>query len=268
MLDIRYFRNPAFTTGTVGMMLVFLGMFGVMFLITQYFQLVLGFTALGAAIRLLPMTPIMIIVSPLTPRLSARFGAHRVVGVGMLLVASGFVMFTGLGPHTAYLYVLASLLPFISGMALTMSPMTTSIMSAVPTRRAGAGSAMNDATRELGAALGVAVLGSIAASRYKAALASVTAHLPAAAQHQASSSLSGALQVASNLPHNAAIAVRHGADNAFVGGIHVACAVGATLAVLAAGLVVRYLPSRPITETDSAVGAADVVPVAAPALAD
>jgi MFS transporter, DHA2 family, multidrug resistance protein len=263
MLDIRYFRNPAFTTATVGMMLVFLGMFGVMFLLTQYFQLVLGFTALGAAIRLLPMTPIMLIVSPLTPRLSARFGAHRVVGLGMLLVAGGFAMFTGIGPHTAYLYVLGGLLPFISGMALTMSPMTASIMSAVPARRAGAGSAMNDATRELGAALGVAVLGSVAASKYASALSKVTAHLPVAAQHQARASLTSALQVANGLPHSQALVVRHGADVAFIDGIHLACVVGIGLAVMAAGLVLRYLPPRPLSVVVPDRPVVDVAPAMA-----
>jgi len=247
MLDIRYFGNPAFTVGTVGMMLVFLGMFGVMFLLTQYFQLVLGFSALGAAIRLVPMTPIMLTVSPLTPRLSSRFGAQRVVAFGMLLVAAGFVMFSRITPHTAYLYVLASLMPFVSGMALTMSPMTSSIMSAVPPRRAGAGSAMNDATRELGAALGVAVLGSVAASKYSSVLAGVTVHLPAAARSQARSSLTSALSVAAHLPHAAGLAVRNGADAAFVDGIHLACIVGAVLAVGSAALVLRYLPARPAT---------------------
>jgi EmrB/QacA subfamily drug resistance transporter len=253
MLDIRYFRNAAFSTGTGGMMLVFLGMVGVMFLLTQYFQLVLSFSPLGAAIRLLPMTPIMLIVSPLTPRLSARFGAHRVVGVGMLSLATGFAMFTALGPRTPYLYVLACLLPFMSGMALTMSPMTVSIMSAVPARRAGAGSAMNDATRELGATLGVAVLGSIAASKYVSELAHVTRRLPPADRHQARSSLTGALQVAGRLPHATAVVVQHGAKLAFVDGIHVACVAGSGLTVLSAGLVLRYLPhhasSMPLAHT-------------------
>ena len=69
MLDMRFFRNPAFSTGTGGMILVFLAMYGVMFLITQYFQLVLGYSPLGAALRFLPMAPIMIVVAPLTPRL-------------------------------------------------------------------------------------------------------------------------------------------------------------------------------------------------------
>ena len=264
MLDIRYFRNPAFTTGTAGLMLVFLGMYGVMFLLTQYFQLVLGFTPLGAAIRLLPMPPIMLIVSPMTPRLCARFGTHRVVTTGMLFVAGGFLLFSRVGVHTPYLYILASLVPFISGMALTMSPMTGSIMSAVPPRRAGAGSAMNDASRELGAALGVAVLGSVAASKYASALDGVTRHLPKDLQAQARSSLTGAQQVASQLPHAAGAIVRTGADAAFIDGIHLACVVGGALAVAAAVLVFRCLPRTAMETEPVEVG----LPATAPALAD
>ncbi|MBV9285795.1 MAG: MFS transporter, partial [Acidimicrobiia bacterium] len=81
MLDIRYFRDPAFSTGSGGMILVFLGMYGVMFMLTQYLQLVLGYSAFGAAIRFLPMTPIMLLVAPRTPWLSERIGAHRVVAI-------------------------------------------------------------------------------------------------------------------------------------------------------------------------------------------
>jgi EmrB/QacA subfamily drug resistance transporter len=193
MLDMRFFANPAFSTGTGGMILIFLSMFGVMFLITQYFQLILGYSPLGAAMRLLPMAPIMILVSPMTPRLSARFGANRVVAAGMSSVALGLLMFRGLTPHTSYWYVLLSIIPLVSGIALSMSPMTASIMSAVPARRAGAGSAMNDATRELGAALGIALMGSLAASRYTVSLASATAGLPANVKHQANVSLADAL---------------------------------------------------------------------------
>ena len=111
MLDMHFFRNPAFSTGTGGMILVFLAMFGVMFLVTQYFQLVLGYSPLSSALRMLPMAPIMIIVAPLTPRLSRRFGAHRVVAMGMVFVTVGLLMFRALELHTPYLYVLASLHP-------------------------------------------------------------------------------------------------------------------------------------------------------------
>ena len=242
MLDIRYFRVPAFSTGTGGMILVFLAMYGVMFLITQYFQLVLDYSPLSAAVRFLPMAPIMIIVAPTTPRLSERFGAHRTVSFGMCCVAIGLIMFRALGPNTSYWYLLACLIPLVSGIALAMSPMTAAIMSAVPPRRAGAGSAMNDATRELGAALGIAVMGSVAASQYTHAVDKLTRGLPLAAQAAARTSLSDALETARSLPGAAGRALATGAQHAFIDGIHLAVTAGALLALLAAVTVYRYLP--------------------------
>ena len=244
MLDIRYFRKPAFAVGTSGMMLVFLAMFGSMFLLTQYFQLVLGLSPLDAALLLLPMAPIMIIVAPLTPRLSARFGANRTVAGGMLLLAGGFLMLRTIGVDSSPLRVIAALVPMTAGMALAMSPMTAAIMSSVPPRRAGAGSAMNDATRELGAALGIAVMGSIASSQYSSQLAGLTSGLPDAARHAAESSISGAIQVASQLPGSAGEALKLGAESAFVDGLHFAVTAGSVLALGAAFLVWRFLPRQ------------------------
>jgi EmrB/QacA subfamily drug resistance transporter len=244
MLDMRFFRNPAFSTGTGGMVLIFLSMYGVMFLITQYFQLILGYSPLSAALRFLPIAPIMIIIAPMTPKLSARFGANKVVATGMLLAALGLLMFRPLTPHTPYLYVLAAIIPLIAGIAMSMAPMTASIMSAVPERRAGAGSAMNDATRELGAALGIALMGSLAASRYTATLAPVTAHLPASVQQQANVSLADALAAAQNLGGAAGRALTVGAQHAFIDGIQLAVTVGGALSIAAAAIVYRYLPRQ------------------------
>src|SRR4051812_44393005 len=271
MLDMRFFRNPAFSIGTGGMILIFLSMFGVMFLITQYFQLILGYSPLSAALRLLPMAPIMILVSPMTPRLSARFGANRVVAAGMGSVAVGLLMFRALTPRTPYWYVLISIVPLVSGIALSMSPMTASIMSAVPARRAGAGSAMNDATRELGAAFGIALMGSLAASRYSASLAPVTAHLPRSVQRQAGVSLADALAAADKLGGPAGRALTAGAQHAFIDGIQLAVTCGAILAVAAAVVVFRRLPYQaahgtalegPIEamETTAEIGLAGVEP--------
>ena len=170
MLDMRYFRNPAFSVGSGAMMLVFLAMYGVMLLMTQYFQLVLGFSALDTAIRLLPIARIMLVVTPFTPRIVQRFGGNRSVAFGMGLIALGFGLFTQLTIDTPFWFCWLCLAPLMTGVSLSMAPMTASIMSAVPESRAGAGSAMNDATRELGAALGIAVLGSIAASQYSSHL--------------------------------------------------------------------------------------------------
>jgi Na+/melibiose symporter-like transporter len=226
------------------MVLVFLAMYGVMFLISQYFQLILGYTALSTALRLLPMAPIMMLVSPFTPRIVTRFGANRTVAAGMTLIAIGFLFFTKLDVDTAYWYVLVSIFPLVSGISLTMSPMTAGIMSAVPPRRAGSGSAMNDASRELGAALGVAVLGSVAASRYASHLSPHITHLPASAHEAATSSISGALQTAQTLPQAAGAQLATAAEHAFVSGLHVACLAGVILSALAAVLVYRFLPAQ------------------------
>jgi len=243
MLDVRFFENRAFSTGTAGMILIFMSMFGVMFLMTQYLQLILGYSPLGAAIRLLPMAPIMVIVAPLTPRLSARIGANRTVGLGMLFTATGLMLLRVTAVDTPYPVILGCLACCTSGFALAMSPMTAAIMSAVPQRRAGAGSAMNDASRELGAALGVAVMGSLAASQYRGAVGDLTARLPESLQETAQGSISGALAVADRLPAPLADLVRAGAEAAFIDGLHLAVTVGSLLALVAAFVVVRFLPA-------------------------
>ncbi len=244
MLDMKYFRNRAFSTATGGMILVFLSMFGVMFLITQYFQLILGFSPLGSALRFLPIAPVMLIVAPLTPRIAARIGVNRTVALGMSLVSIGFLSFTLLKVDTSYSYVLVFMLVLIGGIALTISPMTASIMSVVPSRRAGAGSAMNDATRELGAALGVAVLGSVAASRYSAGIASAIAPLSPGDQATASASLGAALQTAARLPQDLAGPLVSAAEQAFVNGIHIAAFTGSLLCAGAALAVLKFMPHQ------------------------
>jgi EmrB/QacA subfamily drug resistance transporter len=254
MLDMHLFRSPAFSAGSGGMILIFLAMFGVMFLITQYFQLILGYSPLGASLRFLPMSPIMVLVATRTPRLAARFGAHRIVAAGMTLAAVGLLMFRGLDIDTSYFYVLGSIVPLTTGIAMAMSPMTASIMSAVPSRRAGAGSAMNDATRELGAALGVAVLGSLAASRYSNSFARVLDTVPPASRASARTSLAGALNAAADVGEPGGRSIRLAAQQAFVNGIHFAVTIAACLAGLAAAVVLRFLPHEASHEsaTDSA----------------
>jgi len=117
-------------------------------------------------------------------------------------------------------------------------------MSAVPDRRAGAGSATNDATRELGAALGVAILGSIAASVYRSSLAPTLHSLPASVDERATSSIAGAVQATTGLSASDAHALTTGAQQAFVDGMHMAALVGAVLAVMAVITVMRFLPAR------------------------
>jgi EmrB/QacA subfamily drug resistance transporter len=248
MVDMHYFKNPAFSTGTGGMILVFLSMYGVLFMITQYFQLVHDYTPLQAALRTLPIAVIMIVVAPLTPRLSARFGAHRIVGFGMFSISAAFVLLAELGVHSPYAFMVVCFIPLTVGIALTMSPMTASIMAAVPARRAGAGSAMNDATRELGAALGIAVLGSVAVSRYDSRIAPYLGGLRSAQRSVADTSIAGALRVADTLPAHASAVLREGSKGAFVSGLHFAALCGALLAFCAGVIVLKYLPPSLVPE--------------------
>jgi hypothetical protein len=145
--------------------------------------------------------------------------------------------------------VFCCIVPLTTGIAMAMSPMTASIMSAVPARRAGTGSAMNDATRELGAALGVAVLGSLAASRYGHSINRAIATIPIGSRSAVRSSLPSALEQAKTLAQSEASAVTTAAQHAFVEGIHFAVTVGATLAAIAAIGVFRYLPHQATHES-------------------
>jgi EmrB/QacA subfamily drug resistance transporter len=252
MLDMSYFRNRSFSTATACMVLVFLAMYGLFFLITQYLQLVRGYSALGAATRLMPTALLMIVVAPQTPRISARIGANRTVAIGMGLSALGMLSFLWLDTTTSYLQMIGGFCLFMIGISLTMSPMTASIMSAVPARRAGAGSSMNDATRELGAALGVAVLGSITATHYAHAIAPTAAKaLPADAAGAATGSLADALGAAGALPGAARATFTAAARQAFLDGVHVSVVVASALAATTALVVLRYLP-RTVRHLESA----------------
>lgn len=242
MLDVRYFKIPAFATGTGGMILLFLSMFGVMFLLTQYFQLIVGYSPLEAAVRFLPMSPVMMIVGMQSPRITAAIGANKAVAVGLLLSGASMIMLTGVRITPNYPYVLTAFILLAAGLAMSMSPMTAAIMSAVPPRRAGAGSATNDATREIGAALGVAVLGSVAASQFSNKIGPLVAGLPSSVQSESRSSLSGALRSANELGGPTGKALADGARHAFIAGIHEAALVGGLLLVVAAGCIWKFFP--------------------------
>jgi EmrB/QacA subfamily drug resistance transporter len=242
MLNLDYFRDPRFSVGSAGITLVFFAMFGLFFLITQYFQLVLGYDALGAGLRQAPMALTLMLVAPNTARLSARFGAHRVVSTGLSLVTLSMLLLALLTVDSSYPQVLGCMLIGGVGMALTMSPLTASIMSAVPMTRAGTASAVNDTTRELGGSLGVAVLGSVLSSRYVSGIHPLTSKLPAAARKAAEQSLGGALEVAKQLPGEAGKTFARAAQVAFVDGLHIAVLVAAAVAASGAVIVFRKLP--------------------------
>ena len=251
MLDLAFFRDRRFSVSSGGIALVFFSMFGVLFLMAQYLQLVLGYSPLESGVRMLPMSFVMMAVAPQTPKLVHRFGANVVAGSGLFGIAAGLGLFALSGVDSAYLQVLGSLMVLAFGMALTMSPMTTQLMAAVPRNKAGVGSAMNDTTRELGGALGVALLGSLVTSRYAAQLGSLLPDgVPAPVRAIAETGVSGAVTVAESperfgltLPADLAAAVRAAGEQAFVDGLTLAAVVGAVVVGTAGVAVWRLLPS-------------------------
>ena len=243
MLDLRLFQNPRFAVSSGGITLVFFAMFGTFFLMTQYLQGVLDYSPLGAAVRLLPISVVMMVVAPQTPKLVARFGANVIGMTGLLVVGAGLVGVALLRPHTPYLQLVITMMVMAGGMALTMTPMTTQLMAAVPLNRAGMGSATNDTTRELGGALGVAVLGSLLTGRYTSGMADAVAGLPDQVREVAEGSLGGVHGLIAQGALPADTPLLDVAKDSFVSGLTLAASVGAVVVVAAAFAVRRYLPS-------------------------
>ncbi|CAN5697448.1 MFS transporter [soil metagenome] len=240
MLDLRLFRDRRFSVASGGMMLVFFAMFGTFFLVSQYFQLVLGYSPFKSGLLQLPMAVVMMGVAPQVPKMVARFGAARVVPVGLGSVAVGLAFFSQVDVNSSIWAVYLALLPLAAGMASTMTPLTTLIMSSVPLGKAGVGSAMNDTTRELGGALGVAVLGSVVTSRFTSSLGPSVQGLSGQARTIADSGLTGALKVADQIGGAPGAALAEAAKSAFVDGIVAASIVG-TVIVLAAAVASWFL---------------------------
>ena len=168
MLDVSFFRKPRFTAASMSIMLVFFAMFGALFLLTQYFQFVLGYSPLETGIRMLPFAAAMMIVSPLSARLVERIGTKITVALGLGLVTTGLLTMTQLQADTPYVNIFWRLMLMAAGMGLTMAPATDSVMGSLPLFKAGVGSAVNDTTRQVGGAMGVAVVGSVLATTYGA----------------------------------------------------------------------------------------------------
>ena len=261
MLDLRYFRNPRFSAAGAAITLVFFAMFGMFFLFTQYLQLVLDYDALEAGLRTLPIPLTIMVTSPASARLVERLGAKVVVAAGLVLVSTGLVLLSTVGVDSGYGVLAVSMVVLATGMGLTMAPSTASIMASLPLGKAGVGSAVNDTTRELGGALGVAVLGSLLASHYSSGLGRAAAGLPEWAAGAARRSLGGALQVAERLGGPAGAELADSARQAFVDAFASSLVVAAAVTLTAAALVARFLPAH-MTELAEPRGAAEPTPPA------
>jgi hypothetical protein len=186
----------------------------------------------------------------------------------MGLAALGLLMFSFVTSGTPYVILLIPMLTMSAGMALSTPSLTGSIMSAVPLGKAGVGSAMNDTTRELGGALGVAVLGSLVASRYDSQIASIISGLPGSAHSTANASLSGALEVAGQIGGDQGSRIAQAAKDAYVSGMNMATLVAAVVAAIGSVIVYRKLPSVRSTRLPPRVEPAEAAQAAEADVAD
>jgi EmrB/QacA subfamily drug resistance transporter len=242
LLDVRLFLNPDFGTGSAAITMVFLATFALFYLITQYIQQVMGYSPLLAAFALSPMAVPLFAFSASSSWYLPKLGLRMVIFASMVLISVGFLCMRTLGPDGTYLDLFWPLLVISSGFALAMAPTTAAIMSAAPDEKQGVASAVNDATREVGGALGIALAGSILAGSYSQHVAAGLRAFPEPVRGPASDSLAEALEVANRLgPQGVQLAAV--SKSAFVAAMNSSFLVLAVVA-LAAVLVALFASGR------------------------
>jgi len=246
LLDMKFFRNRRFAMGSMGISASFFAMFSMFFILTQYLQYVAGYSALGAGLRGLPFAATMILVSPRAPLLSKRLGAKRAVAGGMAVMAVGVFLMSLVGRDTSYLYVAGCLVLSSAGVAAAMPSLSSGIVQSVPMHKAGVGAAVNDTTREVGGAIGIAIVGSIVNSIFRSNVGSALTALPAEQQEFAKDNIAKALAISSRLAAggdaDAATELRVAVQQAFLDGAHVGLKVSAALVFAAAIIMYIRLP--------------------------
>jgi DHA2 family multidrug resistance protein-like MFS transporter len=227
LLDVRVFTNRTFSASAGAIAINYFALFGFIFLITQYFQLIRGYSALSAGIHTLPFAAVVMVATPLGAVASLRVGARYVVATGLLIVGAALAWGGTIAAHAAYVGPVVAVMVLLAlGFSLVNAPSTASLMSTLRPDQVGAGSAVNETTRELAGSMGVAVVGSVFSSLFapgiRAALARFVGHGLTSAQLQVASSSTRAAQVTvSHFP----LALRPGLDasvtNAFMQGFTV-----------------------------------------------
>ncbi len=247
MLDVRFFENPRFSAASGAITLAFLALFGTIFLLTQYTQQVLGYSTVEAGAVFLPQSIVLMIFAPMSTRWVYKFGNKAVVATGLFVLAIALaLMATFQTDSSAYLVVGVTALSAF-GMAHVVAPATESIMGSLPRAKAGVGSAMNDTTRQVGGAVGVALLGSILASAFRPHVRDLLqGRIPGSLLARVEDSLGSALGVARDVPGARPYATRivSAAQTSFVNGMHAAVLVAAAIAVIGGIGVLVWLPAR------------------------
>ena len=223
---------------------------GLLFLMTQYLQFVLGFSALRAGLAIGPVALVLLVAAPFSAVLARRIGTKSVIVPGLLLIALGLGFLSQTTVSDGYRWCLPFFLLIGCGVGLALAPSTNSVMGSVTKDEAGVGSATSDTSMQVGGALGVAVLGTALNLRYQHLMTALISHhaVPSAIRDVILGSLGGALQVAARIPGPTGAALADAARRSFVSGMDLGLLIAAIVVAAAAALVLLALPQRPHQE--------------------
>ena len=267
MLPISFFRSRLFSVGAGVITFMFMVAFGFFLLQTLYVQFVLGYTALEAGLATLPLAVAIVATAPRSASLAARFGSGPVMGIGFVILAVGLALLTQVTTTTEYWYLALSFVPIGVGLALTSAPATGNILTSVPVDKAGVGSAMNDTTRELGGALGIALGGSVVASIFASTIDLSGFGLSEDLLDIASDSIGGAFGIATVVGGEAGALIIAAGQQAFTGAFSVTMGLAAIVAFIGGFVTWRAMRGHeaPAMVAAGADGSPDVSAVEEPA---
>jgi MFS family permease len=243
LLDVRLFADPAFAAGAATIVVFFAANLGFLFLLMQYLQLVKGYSPIGTAIAISPLMAGIVALSGLSFWYLPKLGLRLVLFTGLALISLGFFVLGGIDAGSTYLDQLWRWLVLSVGIGLLTAPATSAIMTAVPDNKQGVASAVNDAAREIGAALGIAVAGSILADRYTDRLLPELVGFPEPVRGPASDSLAQALQLSNTLgPQGGRLVTL--SETAFLHAMHTSVLAIAVIVAVTAVLIGLWAPGR------------------------
>lgn len=246
MLELSFFESRRFSVASTGLGLVLFALSGGLFLLTQYLQFCLGYSAFRTGLLIAPIAAVLVVAASLSSLLVRYLGTKIVVATGMGLIALGFALLATVTTHSTYLDVLPAFFLLGIGSGLTVAPCTESVMGSVPMELAGVGSATNSTALQIGGALGVAVLGSLLNTRYRDDMLSLLTGLaaPPSSLHSAMGSLGGALNVAGHIGGAIGAHLARSARQSFIDAMTFAVTVASVLSGVATVFVLALLPAK------------------------
>ncbi|TLS42841.1 MFS transporter [Streptomyces montanus] len=248
-IDVTYFKNRVFSAAMGAIALVFFGLMGVTFFAVFYTQTVRGYTPLQTGLLMLPLAASQLVFSSRARLAVDRFGNKATTTAGMLTLAATLVAFATLEADTPIWILEVIFFLMGAGMAHVMTPTSVVIMQTLPREKAGSASALSNTFRQVGGAMGIAVLGSVLSSVYRSGIEDKLAAAPAGLRHTAGESIEATLAVAAKLgPEGRALV--EPAHDAFLHAMHVTALCGAGVALVGAVLVGLFLPGRNPTPQD------------------